>query len=58
MAIRATVKNGVWSVDLDSLNMPATALFSVASELDLGSVVPPGGIFGGGGGGGGPHKHL
>lgn len=53
MAVRATVKNGVWSIDLDSLNMPALALFSVASELDLGSAIPPGGIFGPGGGSGG-----
>jgi hypothetical protein len=56
MAMRANVKNGVWTIDLDSLNLPATALFSVASDLDLGSAIPPGGIFGpGGGGGGGKH---
>jgi hypothetical protein len=55
VAIRATVKNGVWTIDLDSLNFPATGLFSIASELDLGGALPPS-ILGGGGGGGKPKR--
>lgn len=48
MAMRATVKNNIWSVDLDSLNMPAMALFSVASEIDVSGMGPKGSPFGGG----------
>jgi hypothetical protein len=44
-ALRATVKSGVWSVDVDSLNMPATALFSVAKDLDIGGAIPRGDLF-------------
>ena len=46
IAIRATSKSGVWSVDLDSLNMPAMALFSVAKDLDLDAAMPRGELFG------------
>ncbi len=50
LSVGASVKNGVWTIDFDSLNLPATALFSVASELDFGSAMPRGGLFGKGGG--------
>jgi hypothetical protein len=47
VALRMTSKSGgVWAVDLDSLNLPATALFSIASELNLSSAMPSGPIFG------------
>ncbi len=36
VAIRISPQKGTWLVDIDSLNLPATALFSIASELDLG----------------------
>jgi hypothetical protein len=45
MAYRATAKNGTWNIDFDSVNMPALALFSVASGLNLGSALS-GPIFG------------
>ncbi len=40
LAVRVVAKSGVWSVDVDSLNMPATALFSVAKDLDIGGAMP------------------
>ena len=45
LAVKSTTKAGVWSLDVDSLNMPALSLFSVASELNLSSAIPRGGIF-------------
>jgi hypothetical protein len=44
LAGRATSKNGIWTIDVDSLNLPATALFSVAKDLDLS--MPSGPLFG------------
>ncbi len=45
LAVKSTTKNGVWSLDVDSLNMPAMSLFSVAEDLNLSSAMPRGGIF-------------
>lgn len=46
LAIKATPKSGTWAIDIDSLNLPATALFSVAEDLDLSSAMPRGDLFG------------
>ncbi len=46
LAVRATPKNGNWAFDMDSLNLPATSLFSVATQLDVSSAMPSGPIFG------------
>jgi len=47
LAIKTTVKSGQWTVDFDSLNFPALALFEVAKDIDLSSAMPSGPIFGG-----------
>ena len=39
LAMRSSIKNGSWSVDVDSLNMPAMSLFSVAEDLNLSSAM-------------------
>jgi hypothetical protein len=39
LAVRSAIKSGSWSVDIDSLNMPAMSLFSVAEDLNLGSAL-------------------
>lgn len=46
LAIRTTQKTGVWTVDIDSLNLPATALFSATKDIDLSSAMPKGPLFG------------
>ncbi len=46
LAIRATPKAGTWTLDIDSLNLPATALFSVAEDVDWSSAIPSGPLFG------------
>lgn len=45
LAVRSTTKGGVWTVDVDSLNMPALSLFSVAEDLNLSSALPKGDLF-------------
>lgn len=45
VAMRTTVKAGAWTIDLDSLNLPATALFAVAEDLGLGGALSGGGVF-------------
>jgi len=45
LAIRSSTKDGSWSLDFDSLNLPATSLFSVAEDLNLSSAMPRGPIF-------------
>ena len=52
LAIKTTVKSGQWTIDFDSLNLPATALFEVAKDIDLSSAMPSGPVFGPGGSGG------
>ena len=46
LAIKTTVKSGQWTVDFDSLNFPALALFEVAKDIDLSSAMPSGPVFG------------
>jgi hypothetical protein len=46
LAIKTTVKSGQWTVDFDSLNFPALALFEVAKDIDLSTAVPSGPVFG------------
>jgi hypothetical protein len=49
LAIKTTVKGGAWTIDFDSLNLPAMALFEVAKDIDFGAGMPSGPVFGGGG---------
>jgi len=46
LAIKSTVKSGQWTVDFDSLNFPALALFEVAKDLDFSNAMPSGPLFG------------
>jgi hypothetical protein len=46
LAMKLTVKSGQWTMDLDSLNLPAMALFEVAKDVDLSTAMPSGPIFG------------
>lgn len=44
-AVRESLKKGSLSVDMDSLNMPALSMFSVAKDVDVAGLIPGGPMF-------------